>query len=108
MRQDDSRAPDRPAARSIPGPDSPFVQQLRQGDPNRHDVDVGAMTTQMQVEIVRRHLDEARQRGAKVLAGGEIEVSPEGDKKRHLAYGEGVLVCPTGTGSLKSYVMMCS
>ena len=55
-----------------------LAKQLRQGDPNRHDVDVGAMTTQMQVDIVRRHLDEARQRGANVLAGGEIEVSPEG------------------------------
>jgi succinate-semialdehyde dehydrogenase/glutarate-semialdehyde dehydrogenase len=55
-----------------------LAKQLRQGDPNRHDVDVGAMTTQMQVEIVRRHLDDARQRGAKVLTGGEIEVSPEG------------------------------
>ena len=64
---------------------SPFIEkvvalakQLRQGEPNRHDVDVGAMTTQMQVEIVRRHLEEARQRGAKVLAGGEIQVSPDG------------------------------
>ena len=55
-----------------------LARQLRQGDPNQHDVDVGAMTTQMQVEIVRRHLDEARQRGAQVLAGGEIQVSPEG------------------------------
>ncbi len=55
-----------------------LARHLRQGEPNRHDVDVGAMTTQMQVEIVRRHLDEARQRGAKVLAGGEIRVSPEG------------------------------
>jgi succinate-semialdehyde dehydrogenase/glutarate-semialdehyde dehydrogenase len=55
-----------------------LARQLRQGDPNQHDVDVGAMTTQMQVEIVRRHLDEARQRGAQVLVGGEIQVSPEG------------------------------
>jgi succinate-semialdehyde dehydrogenase/glutarate-semialdehyde dehydrogenase len=55
-----------------------LAKQLRQGEPNRYDVDVGAMTTQMQVDIVRRHLDEARQRGAKVLVGGEIEVTPEG------------------------------
>jgi acyl-CoA reductase-like NAD-dependent aldehyde dehydrogenase len=55
-----------------------LAKKLRQGDPNRHDVDVGAMTTQMQVEIVRRHLDDARKRGAKVLAGGEIQVSAEG------------------------------
>ena len=55
-----------------------LAKQLRQGEPNRHDVDVGAMTTQSQVEIVRRHLEEAKQRGAKVLAGGGIEVTPEG------------------------------
>lgn len=55
-----------------------LAKALRQGEPNRHDVDVGAMTTQMQVDIVRRHLDDARRRGAKVLAGGEIRVSAEG------------------------------
>jgi acyl-CoA reductase-like NAD-dependent aldehyde dehydrogenase len=55
-----------------------LARTLRQGEPNRFDVDVGAMTTQMQVEIVRRHLEEARQRGAKVLAGGEIEVTKDG------------------------------
>src|SRR3989475_8641597 len=32
----------------------------------------------MQVDIVRRHLDDARQRGAKILTGGEIQVTPEG------------------------------
>ncbi|HUK86949.1 MAG TPA: aldehyde dehydrogenase family protein [Terriglobales bacterium] len=55
-----------------------LAKDLRQGEPNRHDVDVGAMTTQMQVEIVRRHLDDARQRGAKVLAGGEVKVTADG------------------------------
>src|SRR5229473_4635185 len=55
-----------------------LARKLRQGEPNQHDVDVGAMTTQMQVDIVRRHLDEARARGAKIAAGGEITVTPEG------------------------------
>jgi acyl-CoA reductase-like NAD-dependent aldehyde dehydrogenase len=55
-----------------------LARKLRQGEPNQHDVDVGAMTTQMQVEIVRRHLEDARQRGAKILTGGEIQVTPEG------------------------------
>jgi acyl-CoA reductase-like NAD-dependent aldehyde dehydrogenase len=55
-----------------------LARSLRQGEPNQHDVDVGAMTTQAQVEIVRRHLDEAKARGAKVLAGGEVKVTPEG------------------------------
>jgi succinate-semialdehyde dehydrogenase/glutarate-semialdehyde dehydrogenase len=57
-----------------------LAQKLRQGEPNSHDVDVGAMTTQMQVEIVRRHLDDARKRGAKVLAGGEVKVTPDGGR----------------------------
>jgi acyl-CoA reductase-like NAD-dependent aldehyde dehydrogenase len=55
-----------------------LAKKLRQGEPNRHDVDVGAMTTQMQVDIIRRHIDEAKARGAQVLTGGEINVSPEG------------------------------
>jgi succinate-semialdehyde dehydrogenase/glutarate-semialdehyde dehydrogenase len=57
-----------------------LAQGLRQGEPNSHDVDVGAMTTQMQVEIVKRHLDDARAKGAKVLAGGEVKVYPDGGR----------------------------
>lgn len=63
----------------------PFIEKvaqlargLRQGEPNQHEVDVGAMTTQLQVDIVRRHLEEAKARGARVLAGGEITVTPQG------------------------------
>src|SRR5260370_12165065 len=55
-----------------------LAKKLRQGEPNQHDVDVGAMTTQMQVDIVRRHLEEAKARGAKVLTGGQVTVTPEG------------------------------
>jgi len=55
-----------------------LARGLRQGEPNSHEIDVGAMTTQMQVDIVKRHLDEARSRGAKILTGGEIKVTPEG------------------------------
>jgi succinate-semialdehyde dehydrogenase/glutarate-semialdehyde dehydrogenase len=57
---------------------SDLARRLRQGEPNQHDVDVGAMTTQAQVEIVRRHLEEAKSRGARVLAGGQITVTPAG------------------------------
>jgi acyl-CoA reductase-like NAD-dependent aldehyde dehydrogenase len=53
---------------------------LRQGDPNGHDVDIGAMTTDMQVEIVRRHLDEAKARGAQVLSGGKVTTTPAGGR----------------------------
>jgi acyl-CoA reductase-like NAD-dependent aldehyde dehydrogenase len=55
-----------------------LAKSLRQGEPNTHDVDVGAMTTQMQVDIIQRHLDDARAKGAVILAGGEITVTPEG------------------------------
>jgi succinate-semialdehyde dehydrogenase/glutarate-semialdehyde dehydrogenase len=57
-----------------------LASTLRQGEPNSHDVDVGAMTTQMQVDVVRRHLDEAKARGAKVLAGGQITVTSDGGR----------------------------
>ena len=57
-----------------------LAQGLRQGEPNSHDVDVGAMTTQMQVEVVKRHLDDARAKGAKVLVGGEVKVYPDGGR----------------------------
>jgi acyl-CoA reductase-like NAD-dependent aldehyde dehydrogenase len=55
-----------------------LARRLRQGEPNSYDVDVGAMTTQMQVDIVKRHLEEARKKGAKVLAGGEVKVTQDG------------------------------
>jgi len=57
-----------------------LAQGLRQGEPNSYDVDVGAMTTQMQVDIVKRHLDDARAKGAKVLAGGQIQTHPDGGR----------------------------
>jgi succinate-semialdehyde dehydrogenase/glutarate-semialdehyde dehydrogenase len=55
-----------------------LARKLRQGEPNQHDVDVGAMTTQMQVEIIQRHLDDAKAKGAKIVVGGEITVTPQG------------------------------
>ena len=57
-----------------------LAQGLRQGEPNSYDTDVGAMTTQMQVDIVKRHLDDARAKGAKVLTGGEVKVYPDGGR----------------------------
>jgi acyl-CoA reductase-like NAD-dependent aldehyde dehydrogenase len=57
-----------------------IAEGLRQGEPNSYDVDVGAMTTQLQVDIVKRHLDDARAKGAKVLAGGEVKVYPDGGR----------------------------
>jgi acyl-CoA reductase-like NAD-dependent aldehyde dehydrogenase len=47
------------------------VQALRQGAPGAPgSVDVGAITFAPQLDIVRRHVDEARQAGARVTAGG--------------------------------------
>lgn len=57
-----------------------LARRLRQGDPNQHDVDVGAMTTQQQVDVVRRHLEEAKRRGAKIVTGGEIRVGESGGR----------------------------
>jgi acyl-CoA reductase-like NAD-dependent aldehyde dehydrogenase len=47
------------------------VQALRQGRPGGPgSVDVGAMTFPPQLDIVRRHVDEAQAAGARVVAGG--------------------------------------
>ncbi len=47
------------------------VGELRQGPPGpAGSVDVGAMTFAPQLEIVRRHVDGAREAGATVLTGG--------------------------------------
>jgi acyl-CoA reductase-like NAD-dependent aldehyde dehydrogenase len=49
------------------------VRALRQGPPGgAGSVDVGAMTLPRQLETVRRHVDEAREAGAKVLVGGHV------------------------------------
>ncbi len=47
-----------------------IVSKLRQGDPSMAEVDVGAMTFPKQLETVERLVDDAKQRGAKVLTGG--------------------------------------
>lgn len=48
------------------------VRALRQGPPaGPGSVDVGSLTFPQQVEIVERHVEEARERGAKVLTGGK-------------------------------------
>ncbi len=47
-----------------------LTRSLRQGDDSGGEVDVGAMTTPAQLEIVRRHVADAVAGGATVLAGG--------------------------------------
>jgi succinate-semialdehyde dehydrogenase/glutarate-semialdehyde dehydrogenase len=51
------------------------TKRLRQGPPEKGEVDVGAMTDPGQLEIVVRQVEAARQGGAKILTGG---VRPEG------------------------------
>jgi acyl-CoA reductase-like NAD-dependent aldehyde dehydrogenase len=47
------------------------VRALRQGPPDGPgSVDVGAMTFAPQVDVVERHVEDARAKGARVLAGG--------------------------------------
>lgn len=48
-----------------------LVSELRQGDPSTSlDLDVGAMTFPRQVEVVERHIADAKAKGAIVRAGG--------------------------------------
>lgn len=56
-----------------------LARQLRQGDPKAGVVDVGAMVTPMQLEIVERLVDDAVRRGARVLAGGARVLAETGD-----------------------------
>jgi acyl-CoA reductase-like NAD-dependent aldehyde dehydrogenase len=47
------------------------VGELRQGPPaGAGSVDLGAITHGPQVEVIERHVDDARRRGARVLSGG--------------------------------------
>jgi acyl-CoA reductase-like NAD-dependent aldehyde dehydrogenase len=49
------------------------TSQLRQGMDTAHDYscEIGAMTTEQQLAIVSRHVDDAVSKGAKVLVGGK-------------------------------------
>ncbi len=56
-----------------------LARALRQGDPKRSAVDVGAMVTPLQIEIVERLVQKAIAQGARVLAGGRRVLTGEGD-----------------------------
>jgi len=53
-----------------------MVRALRVGQDADHDVDLGAMTTRRQMETVQRHVQDAIQRGAKVLAQSACPEGP--------------------------------
>jgi succinate-semialdehyde dehydrogenase/glutarate-semialdehyde dehydrogenase len=44
--------------------------ELRQGDPARGSVDVGALALSRQLDVARRHVDDALKRGARLVCGG--------------------------------------
>lgn len=47
------------------------TQSLKQGLGTEEAVDIGAMTNERQLQIVVAHVDDAKQRGAQVLTGGQ-------------------------------------
>ena len=49
------------------------VSGLKVGDPKEHDTIIGPLINQTQVDLLRGQVDEAIQRGAKVLCGGKFE-----------------------------------
>jgi betaine-aldehyde dehydrogenase len=53
------------------------VESLRQGaDGRTYSAEVGAMTSPKQIEIVSDHVEDARQRGARILTGGRRKDGP--------------------------------
>ena len=46
------------------------ARKLRVGDPRRREVDVGAVTVEAQLELALSHVQDAKQRGARLVAGG--------------------------------------
>jgi acyl-CoA reductase-like NAD-dependent aldehyde dehydrogenase len=55
---------------------SALTGELRQGDPAREFVDVGAMTFPRQIEIVERHIQDAVGKGARITQGGRRRHGP--------------------------------
>jgi acyl-CoA reductase-like NAD-dependent aldehyde dehydrogenase len=55
------------------------VEALRIGMDLDHKVDLGAMTTQRQMEVVRRHLDEALEKGATIFAQAQPPQNTKGN-----------------------------
>jgi acyl-CoA reductase-like NAD-dependent aldehyde dehydrogenase len=47
-----------------------LVGELRQGDPSKDYVDIGAIIFPGQIEVARRHIDDAVKKGARIVCGG--------------------------------------
>ena len=50
--------------------------ELRQGDPSKDFVDVGAIIFPKQIDVARRHIDDALAKGAELVAGGRVGPGP--------------------------------
>lgn len=55
-----------------------LTRKLRQGDPRKFDVDIGAITFDRQIEVAREQIDDAVSKGATVATGGEAHQPVEG------------------------------
>ena len=82
-----------------------FVEKLAQktaglkvGDPKEHDTIIGPLINERAVAMVKQRVDEAKEKGARVLAGGEAvgpcfqatllaDVPPDSDFARHETFG---------------------
>ncbi len=53
-----------------------LVGELRQGDPAKDFVDVGAIIFPKQMEIAERHIDDAVRKGARLVCGGHRRPAP--------------------------------
>jgi succinate-semialdehyde dehydrogenase/glutarate-semialdehyde dehydrogenase len=54
------------------------TRRLKQGQGSEDAVDIGAMSNERQLQIVVDHVNDAEQRGAKVLTGGRRGANPDG------------------------------
>jgi acyl-CoA reductase-like NAD-dependent aldehyde dehydrogenase len=48
-----------------------LTAELRQGDPSRDYVDLGAITFPRQLEVAERHIEDAMKKGARLVRGGK-------------------------------------
>jgi acyl-CoA reductase-like NAD-dependent aldehyde dehydrogenase len=53
-----------------------LVGELRQGDPARDFVDVGAIILPKQIDVARRHVEDALRKGARLVCGGRTRPGP--------------------------------
>lgn len=48
------------------------TQRLRVGNPMEPEIDIGPMTTESQLTVVREHITDAKSRGAQIVCGGTL------------------------------------